>query len=95
MASLTELFEFLDSPNPSARHLALQNLVGHTAKNQPQRHIFIPSTMAGQSGGGLVPEKRKQGSEDDAVKVKAIKDLCALCQDQAVSCSAEPEMEYG
>ena len=87
MASLIELFEFLDSPNPSARHLALQNLVGHTGKNQPQRHIFIPSTMAGLSSGGLVPEKRKQGSEDDVAKVKAIKDMCALCQDQAV-CSS-------
>lgn len=89
MASLTELFQFLDSPNPSARHLALQNLVGHTAKNQPQRHIFIPSLLAGSSGGlgsgsGLVPEKRKSGSEEDEIKIKALKDLCALCSDQAV-----------
>lgn len=85
MASLTELFEFLDSPNPSARHLALQNLIGHTAKGDPQRHIFIPSSLAGVGSGGLLPEKRKQGSEEDAIKVKAIKDLCSLCQDQAVS----------
>jgi hypothetical protein len=85
MASLVDLFEFLDSPNPSARHLALQNLIGHTAKNDPQRHIFIPSSLAGAGGGGLLPEKRKQGSEEDQVKIKALKDLCALCQDQAVS----------
>ena len=84
MASLIDLFEFLDSPNPSARHLALQNLIGHTAKNDPQRHIFIPSSLAGSGGGGLLPEKRKQGSEEDQVKIKALKDLCALCQDQAV-----------
>lgn len=88
MASLVELFEFLDSPNPSARHLALQNLVGHTAKADPQRHIFIPSSLAGIASGGLIPEKRKQGSEEDAIKVKAIKDLCSLCQDQAVSYEA-------
>jgi len=85
MASLVDLFEFLDSPNPSARHLALQNLVGHTAKNDPQRHIFIPSSLAGAGGGGLLPEKRKQGSEEDQAKIKALKDLCALCRDQAVS----------
>ena len=84
MASLSELFQFLDSPNPSARQLALQNLVGHTAKNDPQRQIFIPTSFAGTSGGGLVPEKRKQGAEEDENKVKALKDLCALCADQAV-----------
>jgi hypothetical protein len=89
MASLIELFQFLDSPNPSARHLALQNLVGHTAKNQPERHIFIPSPFAGTgtTGGGLLPEKRKQDSEQDELKLKALRDLMELCSDQAVSLS--------
>ena len=86
MISLSDVFEFLDSPNPSARHLALQNLIGHTAKNDPQRHIFIPSSLAGQaSGGGLIPEKRKQGSEEDEAKIKVLKNLADLCRDQAVS----------
>jgi hypothetical protein len=85
MATLTELFQFLDSPNPSARHLALTNLVGHTPKSALQRNIFIPSSLAGASvGGGLLPEKRKAGNEEDEVKIKAIKDLAVLCQDQAV-----------
>lgn len=86
MASLTELFQFLDSPNPSARHLALQNLVGHTPKNSTNRTIFIPSTFAGNTtgGGGLVPNKRKDGSDEDEMKVKALKDLAYLCMDQAV-----------
>lgn len=86
MTSLTELFQFLESPNPTARHLALTNLVGHTPKNAPQRSIFIPSALAGSSslGGGLVPEKRKAGNDEDEIKIKAIKDLAMLCQDQAV-----------
>ncbi|RSH87013.1 hypothetical protein EHS25_003501 [Saitozyma podzolica] len=86
MTSLTELFQFLESPNPTARHLALTNLVGHTPKNAPQRSIFIPSALAGSSslGGGLVPEKRKAGDDEDEVKIKAIKDLAMLCQDQAM-----------
>ena len=83
MSSLTDLFEFLSSPNPSARHLALQNLVGHTAKNDPQRHIFIPSLLAGSAGGGL-PEKRKSDNDQDSIKIQALKDLSALCSDQAV-----------
>jgi hypothetical protein len=55
-------------------------------KNAPQRSIFIPSALAGSSslGGGLVPEKRKAGDDEDEVKIKAIKDLAMLCQDQAV-----------
>lgn len=91
MAQLAELFEFLSSPNPAARQIALQNLVGHTAKNAPLRHIFIPSSFAGTSaaaggGGGLVlPEKRKAEAEQDEAKVAAIKNLCGLCSDQAVS----------
>ncbi|WRT70850.1 uncharacterized protein IL334_007849 [Kwoniella shivajii] len=84
MSSLTELFEFLDSPNPAARHLALQNLVGHTPKASPERHIFIPSSFAGQaSGGGLLPNKRKEGQEVDDIKLKALRDLTDLCKDQA------------
>ncbi len=87
MSGLTELFQFLDSPNPSARHLALQNLVGLTPKNAPDRGIFIPSSFAGISngGGGLLPEKRKTVSEEDERKIKALKDLTVLCRDQAVS----------
>jgi hypothetical protein len=89
MASLTELFEFLSSPNPAARHLALQNLVGHTPKNSPNRHIFIPSSFAGSgvNGGGLKgagSQSAASGSEDEA-KVQALRDLCDLCRDQAVS----------
>lgn len=86
MASLTELFQFLDSPNPSARHLALQNLIGHTPKNSTNRNIFIPSSFAGNiaSGSGLVPNKRKDGSDEDEIKIKALKDLTYLCMDQAV-----------
>ncbi|KAL1412416.1 Protein hgh1 [Vanrija albida] len=90
MASLTELFEFLASPNPAARQIALQNLVGHTAKNDPQRHIFIPSSfapLAGETttadGGGLQTQKRKAEHEADAAKVKALHDLADLCRDQA------------
>ncbi|WWD20849.1 hypothetical protein CI109_105326 [Kwoniella shandongensis] len=93
MASLTELFQFLDSPNPSARHLALQNLLGHTPKSSPNRKIFVPSSFApttsGQTAngagtnGGLLPEKRKVGQEEDELKVKALKDLMVLCRDQA------------
>ncbi|WWC92461.1 uncharacterized protein L201_007419 [Kwoniella dendrophila CBS 6074] len=93
MASLTELFQFLDQPNPSVRHLALQNLVGHTPKNSSERHIFIPSSFASTglggstenqaNGGALLPNKRKEGQESDEVKVKALKDLSNLCKDQA------------
>jgi hypothetical protein len=91
MSQLAELFEFLSSPNPAARQIALQNLVGHTAKNAALRHIFIPSSFAGTSaaganGGGLVlPEKRKAEAEEDERKVGAIKNLCGLCGDSAVS----------
>lgn len=86
MTSLTELFEFLDSPNPEARHLALQNLIGHTPKSAPQRNIFIPSSFAGPSnGGGLQAGKRREGQNTDDLKVKALKDLANLCRDQAVS----------
>lgn len=87
MASITELFQFLDSTNPSARHLALQNLVGHTPKNQPLRNIFIPSALAGGAGqgSGLVPQKRTQASDEDEAKIKALKNMATLCRDQAVS----------
>jgi len=86
MASLTELFEFLSSPNPSARHLALQNLLGHTPKSAPQRNIFIPTAFAGISnGGGLQGGKPSAGPSSDDVKVQALKDLTNLCRDQAVS----------
>jgi hypothetical protein len=101
MASLADLFEFLASPNPSARHLALQNLVGHTPKTAAQRHIFIPSTLApldateeqtaGAGGGGLlgVGSGGKMGEEDKR-KVGGIRDMMGLCRDQAVSlCQAE------
>lgn len=85
MSDITELFQFLSSPNPDARQIALQNLVGHTLKNDPQRHIFIPSSFAPlpneSAGNGGV--KRKEGSESDEVKVKALRDLATLCQDTA------------
>lgn len=85
MTELTELFQFLDSPNPTARQIALQNLLGHTAKNDPQRHIFIPSVTGGLGGGGLLPQKRKDGAGDDERKIKGLRDLCGLCRDQPVS----------
>ena len=85
MSELTELFQFLDSPNPAARQIALQNLLGHTAKNDPQRHIFIPSVTGGLGGGGLLPQKRKDGAGDDERKIKGLRDLCGLCRDQPVS----------
>lgn len=79
---ITELFEFLSSPNPQARHIALKNIVGHTPKNDPMRSIFIPSSFAPLPG---APEglKRKEGAEADDVKVKCIGDLANLCRDQA------------
>ena len=96
MSSLTELFQFLDSPNPSARQLALQNLVGHTAKNDAERHIFVPSVLAGKTvGGGLIPEKTKQSNDEDEIRVKAIKDIAALCRDQAVSHGIWSELTVG
>lgn len=97
MASLADLFEFLSSPNPSARHLALQNLVGHTPKSAAERHIFVPSTLAplassdgtqveSSGGGGLLGSGSggKMG-EDDKRKVQGIRDMMGLCRDQAVS----------
>ncbi len=86
MSSLTDLFEFLHSPNPDARQLALSNLVGHTPKNAPNRAIFVPRTAAaldGRSGGGL----GQAGGMDEAEKARRemIEDLKVLCRDQAVS----------
>jgi hypothetical protein len=84
MTELVELFQFLDSPNPAARQIALTNLLGHTAKNDPERHMFIPSVTGGIGGGGLLPQKRGAASEDDERKIKALRDLCGLCRDQPV-----------
>ena len=86
MSDLSELFQFLDSPNPSVRQIALQNLVGYTPKTSPQRGIFIPSSLAGTSsdGGALRPDKQ-QSSKQDEIKVKVLRDLTVLCRDQAVS----------
>lgn len=84
MSDLTELFEFLSSPNPAARQIALQNLIGHTSKSDPQRHIFIPSSFAplpGEAANSGI--KRKDGSESDDVKVKVLGDLATLCRDSA------------
>lgn len=85
MTELIELFQFLDSPNPAARQIALTNLIGHTAKNDPERHIFIPSVTGGLGGGGgLLPQKRGNATEDDERKIKGLRDLCGLCRDQPV-----------
>jgi hypothetical protein len=84
MTELIELFQFLDSPNPAARQIALTNLIGHTAKNDSERHIFIPSVSGGLGGGGLLPQKRGNATEDDERKLKGLRDLCALCRDQPV-----------
>lgn len=94
MASLVELFEFLSSPNPQARQIALSNLAGHTAKSDAQRHIFIPSLLApvgrdlaedadvkpvlGGGGGKMMP--------DDKRKIRGLRDMMEMCRDQAVSC---------
>lgn len=95
MASLTDLFEFLSSPNPSARQIALQNLVGHTPNTAAQRHIFVPSILAplasagqaqsnGASGGGLLGGGGWKMTEDDGRKVQGIRDLMGMCRDQGV-----------
>ena len=88
MSSLTDLFEFLHSPNPDARQLALTNLVGHTAKNSPHRSIFIPSaaTTTGAGGSGLLGKGAggKLLSADDKLKLEMLADLKVLCRDQAV-----------
>jgi hypothetical protein len=84
MSELIELFQFLDSPNPAARQIALTNLLGHTAKNDPERHMFIPSVTGGLGGGGLLPQKRGMASDDDERKIKSLRDLCGLCRDQPV-----------
>jgi hypothetical protein len=89
MTELVELFQFLDSPNPAARQIALTNLLGHTAKNDPERHMFIPSVTGGIGGGGLLPQKRNAASEDDERKIKALRDLCGLCRDQPVCLTCE------
>lgn len=89
MAELTELFEFLHSPNPAARQIALQNLIGHTAASSENRHIFIPSSFAALPGekpeenSGLAV-KRKEGQEQDEAKILVLKDLAMLCRDQAI-----------
>jgi hypothetical protein len=99
MASLTDLFEFLSSPNPSARQIALQNLVGHTPKTAAQRHIFVPSILAplasagqaqsnGASGGGLPGGGGSKMTEDDGRKVQGIRDLMGMCRDQGVGHSS-------
>ena len=95
MSDLTQLFEFLSSPNPAARQIALENLVGHTGKSDPQRHIFIPSLGAAlfveedtdgpaQASGSGLGGGQVQKAEEDKVKVGMLRDLCTLCQDQAV-----------
>lgn len=82
---ITELFEFLTSPNPQARHIALKNLIGHTAKGDPKRPIFIPSSFAplpGEAAKESSGLKRKEGADSDEVKTKAIRDFATLCRDQ-------------
>lgn len=82
---ITELFEFLSSPNPQARHIALKNIVGHTPKNDPKRGVFIPSSFAplpGEEAKESSGLKRKEGAESDEVKIKALRDLATLCRDQ-------------
>ena len=102
MSDLTVLFEFLSSPNPAARQIALENLIGHTVKTDPARHVFIPSLSAplfvedeveqeGQvkasaSGSGLGAGAGKT-AEEDRVKVRMLRDLSNLTRDQAVRLS--------
>lgn len=88
MSSLADLFEFLHSPNPDARQVALTNLVGHTAKGQAARSIFIPNgstptkaqLIADKDG-----EKTKGMSQEELFKIGMLEDLKLLCRDQAVS----------
>lgn len=88
MSSLADLFEFLHSPNPDARQVALTNLVGHTAKGQAARSIFIPNgstptkaqLVANQNG-----EQTKALSQTELFKIGMLEDLKLLCRDQAVS----------
>lgn len=89
MSSLTELFEFLHSPNPDAREVALTNLIGHTPKTQPGRSIFIPSASSTpihvQKQGPQSGVPVKQNSAEDAVKLEMLEDLKTLCRDVTVS----------
>ncbi|GHJ85089.1 hypothetical protein NliqN6_1491 [Naganishia liquefaciens] len=87
MSSLADLFEFLHSPNPDARQVALTNLVGHTAKGQAARSIFIPNgstptkaqLVANQNG-----EQTKALSQAELFKIGMLEDLKLLCRDQAM-----------
>lgn len=93
MTTLTDLFEFLHSPNPDARQVALTNLVGHTPKGSAQRTIFIPSLSAPtfessqqqQQKAQSIPVVIRKPSPQDAVKLEMLQDLKMLCRDQAVS----------
>ncbi|KAF8327178.1 uncharacterized protein EI90DRAFT_2975172 [Cantharellus anzutake] len=65
-SQLEELLPFLHDRNPQARQVALANLVGHTAKESPNRGIFFQG-----AGGGV--------SLKDSIPVR---DLKLLCRDQ-------------
>lgn len=91
MTSLADLFEFLHSPNPDARQVALTNLVGHTPKGAAQRSIFIPSISAPtfqspeqEQTSGNAASARKPSAQD-ATKLEMLQDLKMLCRDVAVS----------
>ncbi|KAJ9098152.1 hypothetical protein QFC21_004481 [Naganishia friedmannii] len=87
MSSLADLFEFLHSPNPDARQVALTNLVGHTAKGQAARSIFIPNGST-PTKAQLLADKdgsKTQGlSQAELFKIGMLEDLKLLCRDQAM-----------
>lgn len=90
MTTLQDLFQFLHSPNPDARQLALENLIGHTPKSSPNRSIFIPSgstplweDLETSGLGGKVKDESVR--EEETAKVGMLRDLKMLCRDQAVS----------
>ncbi|KAI5452890.1 Protein hgh1 [Naganishia albida] len=87
MSSLADLFEFLHSPNPDARQVALSNLVGHTAKGQAARSIFIPNGSTPTKAQLIADENGAQSkslSQEELFKIGMLEDLKLLCRDQAV-----------
>lgn len=88
MSSLADLFEFLHSPNPDARQVALSNLVGHTAKGQAARSIFIPNGSTPTKAQLIADENGAQSkslSQEELFKIGMLEDLKLLCRDQAAS----------
>lgn len=70
-----ELLTFLTDPNAQVRQVALSNLVGYSAKTNPQRTL-LTDKHRGTDG---KPLQGRNGKDVDTVE-----DLKRLCQDQPV-----------